>query len=282
MYDPYVILELPGTATKEEAKAAYRRLASKFHPDKFELSSDKIAAEEQFKKIKSAWEAIDNGWVRPIVSQPQSAQWVPPRPSTSWRANYSHPTKIDSSVVVAYRELEEFRKYSADFVARPSISQGFHGFTLLIPTETKQYKISIPPGVPSGIRLQISIGQHVATICILFTQSQYKFVPLHDAKKEQILYGGEPAFVYRTKDLYTAHELDSKKIRNGTSFNLIDIAGQSFSVKVPREHDCRKFIEIPNHGYFDWITSHSIADTRRGSVFVKIISTEKVEMSHNL
>ena len=58
--DPYKILEIDKTATDEEVRKAYRRLAVKFHPDKVENLGDDVkkAAEEKFKSVQSAYEQI--------------------------------------------------------------------------------------------------------------------------------------------------------------------------------------------------------------------------------
>ena len=58
--DPYKILEIDKTATDDEVRKAYRRLAVKFHPDKVENLGDDVkkAAEEKFKNIQGAYEQI--------------------------------------------------------------------------------------------------------------------------------------------------------------------------------------------------------------------------------
>lgn len=52
--DYYKILQVPVTATSAEIKAAYRRLAKIYHPDK----SSSYADEERFKQIKEAYEHL--------------------------------------------------------------------------------------------------------------------------------------------------------------------------------------------------------------------------------
>ena len=56
----YKILEISPDATNEEVKKAYRKMAVKYHPDKVAtLGSDiQKAAEEKFKTISAAYEAI--------------------------------------------------------------------------------------------------------------------------------------------------------------------------------------------------------------------------------
>lgn len=53
--DYYKILELSPSATLKEIKAAYRRLAHKFHPDK---SRDDLYALAQFNLVKEAYEVL--------------------------------------------------------------------------------------------------------------------------------------------------------------------------------------------------------------------------------
>ena len=58
--DPFKVLEIERTATDSEVKKAYRRLASKFHPDKIgDLGeSHKAKAKERFLQIQEAYEQI--------------------------------------------------------------------------------------------------------------------------------------------------------------------------------------------------------------------------------
>lgn len=58
--DPYAVLGIQTSATDDEVKKAYRRLAMKYHPDKVEGMSEEVKhnAEEQFKKINEAYETI--------------------------------------------------------------------------------------------------------------------------------------------------------------------------------------------------------------------------------
>jgi DnaJ like chaperone protein len=56
----YKILEIERSASNEEVKKAYRRMAMKYHPDKVShLGEDyKKAADEKFKKVNEAYEKI--------------------------------------------------------------------------------------------------------------------------------------------------------------------------------------------------------------------------------
>ena len=58
----YKILEIEETATKSEIKAAYRKMAKKYHPDKvLHLGKEhQKGAEEKFRKVQEAYEQLHN------------------------------------------------------------------------------------------------------------------------------------------------------------------------------------------------------------------------------
>ena len=58
MTDPYKVLGVSPSATDEEVKDAYRKLAKKYHPDQYADSPLKDLADEKMKEINEAYDAI--------------------------------------------------------------------------------------------------------------------------------------------------------------------------------------------------------------------------------
>ncbi len=61
--DPYKVLGIDSSATDDEVKKAYRRMAMKYHPDRVSGMSEEIQrnAAEQMKEINEAYETIKQG-----------------------------------------------------------------------------------------------------------------------------------------------------------------------------------------------------------------------------
>ena len=80
--DYYKILEVSSSATSAEIKAAYRRLAKLFHPDK---NSGNPAAEEKFKQVKDAYENLINPLRRRKYDDKRNRSFATPQATTGFQ-----------------------------------------------------------------------------------------------------------------------------------------------------------------------------------------------------
>lgn len=58
MTDPYKVLDVSPSASDEQIKEAYRKLAKKYHPDQYAESPLKDLADEKMKEINEAYDTI--------------------------------------------------------------------------------------------------------------------------------------------------------------------------------------------------------------------------------
>ena len=61
MKDPYEVLGVSRTASTDEIKAAYRKLAKKYHPDNYTGSPLQEVANEKMQEVNEAYDAIVSG-----------------------------------------------------------------------------------------------------------------------------------------------------------------------------------------------------------------------------
>src|SRR5437660_7349848 len=89
--DYYEVLNIERTATEEDIKKSYRKLAVKFHPDK--NPGDK-AAEEKFKELGEAYEALSDPQKRAAYDQYGHAAFDPRMRGGGRAGGFHDPTDI--------------------------------------------------------------------------------------------------------------------------------------------------------------------------------------------
>lgn len=130
--DYYQIMGLEKTATKEQIRQAYRKLARKYHPD----VSKEPNAEHKFKEVGEAYEILKDPEKKAKYDQ-YGAYWKEPPPETRGQSYQSYQADNNSAdfddflnrVFRQRYEAEQAQAYAQDSHAKLVISleDSFHG-----------------------------------------------------------------------------------------------------------------------------------------------------------
>src|SRR5271170_5310638 len=139
MDDPYHILGVNRDATPEVIKAAYRKLAMKYHPD--QNPNDK-ASEEKFKEITQAYDAIIN----PKTSN--NPQWGHTGPGM----NNDFFDSIIRQMHEQFRQQQQQNQhYHVEYVI--TLEEAFHGKSCKIVVNNRDIHLIIPKGIDDGYQI---------------------------------------------------------------------------------------------------------------------------------
>src|ERR1700722_16966079 len=85
--DYYEVLGVPRTASEDDIKKAFRKLARQYHPD---VAKTKKGAEEKFKEINEAYEVLSDSTKRKKYDElgPNWKQGAEFRPPPGWQQEY--------------------------------------------------------------------------------------------------------------------------------------------------------------------------------------------------
>ncbi|MEA1978114.1 MAG: J domain-containing protein [Chloroflexota bacterium] len=175
--DYYKVLGVDRSASSDEIKRVYRKLALKYHPDK---NPDDSQAEEHFKEINEAYEVLGDSTKRAKYDQLGSSY-------RSWERTGSQPGSFDWSewmqggqgggVRVDIGGFSDF--FSAIFSGMSAQQQGYRtqgrrlgrdikqpvtitlseantGTTRVLTVNGKKIEVTIPPGSRTGTKVRVS------------------------------------------------------------------------------------------------------------------------------
>ena len=194
--DYYKILDVPKTATPDEIKKQYRRLARKYHPD----VSKEAGAEEKFKAMKEAYEVLKDPDKRKAYDQMgsgyQGGDSFTPPPGWEFHGQHqghqSHHTQADFSDF--FESLFGQQRGDQHSKIDITLEDAFHGCEKQIGLTqngtTRSLNVKIPAGILEGQQIRLSgqgsPGFNGGKAGDLYLEIHFKKHPLFSVDKKDI------------------------------------------------------------------------------------------------
>lgn len=151
--DYYEVLGVARTASPEEIKAAFRKLASRYHPDKVTGEVEKKVAEEKFKEIKEAYDYLTTQPARESADDKYRHYSSAARNSNEYR-DINIDDLLDEFMHTYGQEFrdhqEEVKKHAQHQELTISLADAYNGTTVAV---SSTHRIRIPRGIRSDTKL---------------------------------------------------------------------------------------------------------------------------------
>jgi curved DNA-binding protein len=272
--DAYEILGVAKTASDDEIKKAYRKLAMKYHPDR---NSDKDA-EANFKDVKEAFEEIETADKRMIYDAKQShGDWRGFSQKTDAFNDFFKDYDWSDLHGKTFRDSDEYadlfrnaRAYSygrqetstknedASVNVEVTLEEAFSGKDILLTYKTpdgesRTVEMKIPAGIDTGKRLRVVGGGSRARGNLPFGDLYVNITVKPHAK-----------FIREAQNIIMKVDVPVLDMLAGGQTRIITIDGKEYDIQV---RPCTKpgtRIRIPEQGM-------SVLNTRlRGDMFIEL------------
>lgn len=213
--NPYQVLGVERTATPEEIKSAYRRLASKHHPDR---GGDT----KTFQNIQAAYDTLTDPQKRATYDNPGMPDFNPfgggHNPMQDIFAQFFNQARQRIYTLTVFVTLEQIARGSVENVQINTNTGG------------KLIQLQIPQNIEDG------------------SQVRYDGIMPDGPVQVQFRIHKHPTFTRQGLDLYCSHNIDLFRLITGTKIIVSDIFGQQIELNIPEMTKPGVKFRIPGRG----------------------------------
>lgn len=212
--DHYTILGVPRTATADEIKKAYRKLASQHHPDK---GGDTV----KFQQIQSAYDTLSDPQKREHFDTPHHGFRTSGMPN-GFNFGRGGPADINDFMAEIIRQqmrdqqtrVQTFR--TTIFITLEQVCNGGEQpLKIQTPNGNHVINVTIPKGIPDGGSIRLDDIIDGATLLAEFRTHKHLRFDRHG------------------NDLVSNHPVSVLDLIVGTEFEFTTLSGKTLSVKIP-------------------------------------------------
>jgi curved DNA-binding protein len=228
--DHYAVLGVSKSATPDEIKKAYRKLASQHHPDK---GGDTA----KFQQIQEAYAVLSDPEKRQQYDNPHPQGFRTGPGGFQWSVNGMPGMDINDMFGDIFGNMQRGQRAGRQLLrtqVNVSLLDAYNGGNHMLQLHTQEgYKvidIKIPAGVNQGDQMRYdNVLQH-ATLIVVFNI-------LPDLRFER-----------RGHDLYTNQSISVLDLITGSSFEFRTISDKLVQVKIPQKTQPYMQMKLPNYG----------------------------------
>ena len=252
------LLGVSDTASAEEVKKAYQRLAMKWHPDRVP-ETEKAAAETKFKEIKEAYEKL---------SAPQTQQ------ADHWQFHGEmgdlHSMGLDD-IMELMRRAHANRTRIVETTLELSLKEALTGCVRQVNVSGASMSVTVPPGVPDGFRQPVKASSNLTVVFVLrvkapgFTMPDPTQSPIRIERVR-----GTQCQVIECGDVETVQQVDALDILAGTWLTIKGLEGEDLQVRVPAGFNPEHRLKVKEKGYYHWVHELSCAYPVRADLYIRV------------
>ena len=212
MTDYYQTLGVPRTASDDEIKKAFRKLAMKHHPDR---GGD----EQQFKKINEAYDTLGDPEKRQQYDNPQVRINVNGSPFQGGAGSFDFDTIFEmfgARMHPRHQQAQRNQRISIWISLETAVIGGPRTVSIHTNAGAQALEITIPPGINDNENVRypnLAPGGHDLIV-------NYR---VH----------GHPTWQRDGQDLYTERGVDFWRLIIGSNLEITDLQGRTLSLSIP-------------------------------------------------